>query len=230
MGIHKASKAFLLLSMAGLFFSAPALAQWNLGLDIASRYVWRGFEFGNSPSLQPELSYSSGGLEVGVWGAFATSGDPEGTEVDLFASYTFETSAGDFSLIVTDYTFPVHHSGAAGSQTWFDSDAHYVEVGLGYQGPESFPVSIFAGMFVHNDDDNSVYLELGYEVGEFGLFLGMTPMESAAYETTGPGIINMGLGTSRTIKVTDTFDFDLTSALSVNPYAENLFFVVGISF
>ncbi len=216
--------------MAVLFMSAPAYAQWNLGLDIASRYVWRGFEFGNSPSLQPELSYTTGGLEVGIWGAFATSGDPDGTEVDLFASYTFETSAGDFSLMVTDYTFPVHHTGLLGSETWFDGDAHFVEVGLGYEGPESFPISFFAGMFVHNDDDNSVYLELGYEVGEFGLFVGMTPMESEAYETTGPGIINMGFGTSRTIKVTDSFDFDLTSALSLNPYAENLFFVVGISF
>jgi len=230
MGIHKSSKAFLLLSMAVLFMSAPAYAQWNLGLDIASRYVWRGFEFGNSPSLQPELSYTAGGLEVGIWGAFATSGDPDGTEVDLFASYTFETSAGDFSLMVTDYTFPVHHTGLLGSETWFDSDAHFVEVGLGYEGPESLPISFFAGMFVHNDDDNSVYLELGYEIGDFGLFVGMTPMESEAYETTGPAIINMGFGTSRTVKVTDSFEFDLTSALSVNPNAENLFFVVGIGF
>ncbi len=229
MRIKTTSKGILLMLMAGFMLSTPAVAQWSMGLDITSRYVWRGFEFGNSPSLQPELAYSAGGFEAGVWGALATSGDPDGTEVDLFASYSFETSAGAFSLMVTDYTFPVHHTGITGGETWFSSDAHFVEVGLGFQGTESFPVSFFAGMFVHNDDDNSVYLELGYDVGQFGLFVGMTPMESAAYETSGPGIINMGLGTAKTFKITDTFQFDLTSVLSVNPYAENLFFVVGVS-
>lgn len=223
------SKKVLFCILMTAAMSGSAYAQVSVNLDIMSRYVWRGFEFGNSPSLQPELAYTSGGFEIGVWGAFATSGDFDGTEVDLFASYTFETSAGAFSVMVTDYTFPVHHTGLTDGQTWFDSEAHYVEVGLGYQGMESFPVSFYAGMFVHNDDDNSVYLELGYDVGQFGLFLGMTPMESAAYETTGPGIINMGLGTGKTIQVTDTFSIDLTSVLSVNPYAENLFFVVGIS-
>ncbi len=229
MRINIVSKGFVLILMSGLMLSSPAIAQWNMGLDITSRYVWRGFDFGNSPSLQPELSYTAGGLEIGVWGAFATSGDPSGTEVDLFASYTFETDAVAFSLMITDYTFPVHHTGLTGNETWFSSDAHFIEAGIGYQGLESFPISFFAGMFVHNDDDSSVYLELGYGHDLFDVFIGMTPMESAAYETSGPGIINMGLGTAKTIRVTDTFSFDLTSVLSVNPYAENLFFVVGIS-
>jgi hypothetical protein len=220
------------LLVAGLFFAVGEVkAQVDLGVDIMSRYVWRGFEFGNSPSIQPELSYTQGGFEIGVWGAFATSGDLDGTEVDIFASYTFETAnAGSFSLIATDYTFPVHHTGMTGSETWFSSDAHFIELGIGYEGPEEFPISIFAGMFVHNDDDNSVYIEVGYDTGPIDLFVGLTPSESAAYGTTGAGVINLGFGSSKELRITDSFAVDLSASVITNPYEENLFFVFGIGF
>jgi hypothetical protein len=213
-----------------LFAAPPAYGQVDIGVDIMSRYVWRGFEFGNSPSIQPEMSISSGGFSAGVWGAFATSGDPEGTEVDLWAAYTFATESGDFTLSVTDYTFPIHHTGLNGAETWFEGDAHFVEVGLGYDGPESFPISVFAGMFVHNDDDNSVYIELGYDAGPVNFFLGFTPSESAAYATTGAGIINAGFGATREVRISETFSIDLNAAVVANPYAEHLFFVFGIGF
>ena len=220
----------ILFTMAlGLMPVVPAIAQIDMGADIMSRYVWRGAEFGNSPSLQPELAYTSGGLEIGVWGAYATTGNPDGTEVDLFASYTFDTDNGAFSVMVTDYTFPVHHNTATGNETWLSSDAHFIEAGLGYEGPASFPVSVMAGMFVHNDDDNSVYIELGYDLAPVGLFIGMTPMESEAYGTTGPGIINMGFDVGHDLRITETFQIGLTTSIILNPYAENMFFLFGFS-
>jgi hypothetical protein len=57
--------------------------------------------------------------------------------------------------------------------------AHIVEVGLSYAGSESFPISLAAYMNVYNDNDKSVYFEVGYstEVSEVGLdfFVGGTP-------------------------------------------------------
>lgn len=219
------------LSIAALFFAAGEIqAQVNLGVDVMSRYVWRGTDFGNSPSIQSEVSYTTGGFEIGFWGAYATTGDPEGTEVDLFASYTFETTSGDFSLVVTDYTFPVHHTGLMGSETWFDGGAHFIELGVGYEGTEAFPISFFAGMFVTNDDDNSIYMELGYDADPLGFFLGFTPAESEAYGTTGAGIINLGISASRELAITNSFSLGLSTSVILNPYSEDLHMLFGISF
>ena len=35
--------------------------------------------------------------------------------------------------------------------------AHWIEPALGYGGPSSFPISLYAGMMVHYDPDNSLY-------------------------------------------------------------------------
>lgn len=230
MKISKFSKMFLLIVFAGFVYTIPADAKLNLDLDLNSRYIWRGADFGNSPSIQPGLSYATGGLEFGLWSAYATNGNPDGTEVDLWASYTYDTDGGSFSLYLTDYTFPVHHTGLTGSETWFDSDAHFIELGLGYEGTDALPVSVFGGMFVHNDDDNSVYIEMGYDADPVAFFLGITPFESVAYGTTGSGIINLGITASRELMITDKFSLGLTSSLIVNPNAENVHMLAGVSF
>lgn len=227
----KTKLKLLLLIIAGtLFFITDVYAQVGVSVDFANRYVWRGTDFGNSPSIQPELSFTAGGFEFGFWAAYATNGDPDGTEIDLWASYTFETDAGSFSLYATDYTFPIHHTGLTAAETWFDSDAHFIELGAGYAGTEAFPISVFAGMFVHNDDDNSVYIELGYDADPIEFFLGFTPAESAAYGTTGAGIINMGITGNKDVMITENFSIGLSASLIVNPYQENVHMLFGVSF
>ncbi|MDI6403015.1 hypothetical protein QLX67_13495 [Balneolaceae bacterium ANBcel3] len=210
--------------MLVILFALPAAAQVSAGVDVMSRYIWRGTDFGNSPSIQPEITYTIGGFEVGTWAAIPTLGDPDGYELDWFASYTFETGAGDISLMIADYTFPV-----PGVGDYFDSDAHYVEAGLAFSNIGQSPFSFFGGIFVHNDDDNSVYLELSYDAEPIGFYLGMTPMESAMYDTSGPAIINVGITAGQSIKITDSFSLDLTYDVIVNPYSEDVFFLIGFS-
>jgi len=213
------------LSIAALFFTAGEIhAQVNLGVDVMSRYVWRGADFGNSPSIQPDINVSIGNFQIGTWAAFSTIGNPEGTEVDWYASYTIETqNAGSFELMLTDYTFPV-------GTGYFSSEAHFLEAAIEYNGTDDFPISIFAGMFLTNDDDSSVYIELGYDTGPLDLFLGFTPAESELYGTTGAGVINLGFGTSREVVITNQFSVDLSASVMTNPYDERLFFVVGLGF
>lgn len=218
-------KITILAVFGVLFFSADAYAQLSVSAEAYNRYVWRGADFGNSPSIQPDINYTAGNFEIGTWAAFATNGDPAGTEVDFYASYTFDTDAGDFSLSVTDYTFPDEDFG-----TYFSSASHFIELGGGYSGPESFPISIFTGVFVTNDDDYSIYTELGYEVSNVSLFLGFTPTESALYGTTGAGVINTGISVSRDVRISEFFSLGLSSSVIANPYSDNLYFLVGIGF
>ena len=217
-------KVLLGLFIFGLGATAPAAAQVSVQLDIMSRYVWRGADFGNSPSFQPGMTYTSGGLEIGTWAAVATTGDPDGYEIDWYASYTFETGAGDVSLMLTDYTFPI-----PGTGSYFTSDAHYLEAAAAFSGIAGLPLSAFAGIFLTNDDDNSVYLELSYDSEPVGFFIGMTPAKSDMYGTSKAGIINTGINAGKTLKISESFEIGLSTSVILNPYSEDLFFLVGFS-
>ena len=74
----------------------------NLGADFMSRYVWRGIDFGRSPSIQPYLSLKTGKLEFGAWGAFTTNGLGV-QETDLYATFSI---LDNLSITITDYFFP----------------------------------------------------------------------------------------------------------------------------
>ncbi len=211
----------IIAGIFGMVTTQSVQAQLNLGLDVMSRYVWRGADFGNSPSIQPDISFTSGNLTIGGWAAMATNGNPAGSEIDFYLSYDI----GNFSLSVTDYTFPED-----AVSDYFAKSSHFVEIGLGWAGTSSFPLSISTGMFVTNDDDYSIYTELGYSVENVDLMLGFTPSASALYGTSKAGIIHTGISAYRDIQVTEAFSFKLTGSLIVNPYSNNAFFLVGVGF
>lgn len=218
-------KAAIILFAGIIFFTKDVYSQLNISAEAYNRYVWRGADFGNSPSIQPDINYTIGNFEVGTWAAFATTGDPDGTEVDFYASYSINTDAGGFSLSVTDYTFP-----DLDSNNYFSRNSHFVEFGVGYSGTESFPVSFSTGIFVTNDEDNSIYSELGYDIGNVSLFLGFTPTKSALYGTAGSGVINTGFSVSREVSVTELFSISLNGTVVANPYSDNLYFLAGVGF
>lgn len=212
-------KRLLLSSAFSILIPLLAHAQVDITTTVMSRYNWRGTDFGNSPSIQPTFSYTKGGLTLGLWGAYATNGNAAGTEIDLYASYAL----GDFTLMVTDYTFPDASAGA-----FLDADGQFVEVGVSYAS-EDLPVTAFVGMFVANDDDNSIYGELGYALGDVGLFLGFTPTETAMYGTGKAGIVNTGFSYSKPLVISESLTVSLSSKFIVNPYAKNGFLLFGFS-
>lgn len=219
------SKTLLLFTVFSLFFVADVYSQIGLSADVMNRYVWRGADFGNSPSIQPDINYSAGNFEIGAWAAFATNGNAAGTEVDFYATYTFETGAGDFILAITDYTFPQDPEG-----NYFKSSSHFVEAGAGYSGTESFPVNFFTGIFLTNDDDYSIYTQIGYEVNDIELFIGLTPAKSELYGTTGAGVINTGMTVTKPLQITEQFSISLTGSLIANPNTDDFFFLFGLGF
>jgi len=210
-------KRFLLSSAFSILIPLMAHAQVDITTTVMSRYNWRGTDFGSSPSIQPTFSYTKGALSIGAWGAYATNGNPAGTEIDLYATY----SMGDFTLMVTDYTFP-------DAAPFLDETQHFVELGVSYAS-ESFPLTAFVGAFILNDDENSVYAELGYSLGDVGLFLGMTPQGTPMYGTSKAGIVNTGFTYSKPLVISESLTVSLTSKFIVNPYAKNGFLLFGFS-
>ena len=74
----------------------------DIGADIMSRYVWRGTDYGSSPSIQPYMELGLGGFALGFWGAYTTN-LPGVQELDFYANYTFSDVV---TIGITDYFFP----------------------------------------------------------------------------------------------------------------------------
>ena len=219
-------------------------ASVTLSTDIVSRYVWRGSDFGASPSIQPTLYYNcSDKLELGVWGSYSMTG--VFSEADPYLKLTYK----HFSFILTDY-FSYSDTQAA-KPKYFDfgkkTSNHTFEASLLYKGPDKFPLSILAGTYFYGNDrkwgydavkdstgDNyfSTYIELTYSFkcakSKFEFFLGITP-QAGAYGNSF-GVINTGINAYKKIQLTPTFELPMKASLIFNPQAERVFFVVAFTF
>ena len=189
--------------------------EWSTGLDIYSSYVWRGTKFGTGPAFQPSLEFSAGGFAIGAWGSYS-AGDVESPEADLYASYGFDLGeSSSLTFTLTDYYFP--------GSPWLEGTSHYIEplvnLGLG-----AFSLT---GAYMMNDGAGDIYLEAAVAAGPVNLTLGGG---DGAYTVDGDfNICNIGVSTSKEIKITDTFSLPVSGAAILNPSSEQFHIVVGIS-
>lgn len=223
-------KKTLLITACLLLFTAitPSLKaqEWNAGLDIYSSYIWRGLKFGTGVAFQPSVEFSAGGFAVGAWGSFSSGGD-EAAEADLYASYGFDLGeSSSLSFTLTDYYFP--------GSAYFESESHFIEpmvsLGLG-----SFSLSAAYMLYEgagNGDDAGDIYLEAGLSLGPVDLTLGggngQYSMEKED-EDDKFAISNIGIGTSKEIKITESFSLPVSGSVILNPSTEQFYIVVGIS-
>ena len=120
----------IILSINLLSAQEESKPSFDIGVDIASRYVWRGLEFSDSPAIQPYAEYNSGNFSLGIWASYETGGQVVGQEFDFYASYAI----GAVSIGFTDYTFPVDGM----SDGYFQMKNHIGEAMLTFEGVEKF--------------------------------------------------------------------------------------------
>lgn len=217
----------------------------NIGSDIMSRYIWRGCDYGDSPSIQPTLSFVMSNFEAGCWSAVSTNSFYK--EIDLYAKYTYK----NISLIFTDYYVPSVNGAPSSPDTryfnYVDKEtAHTFEGSFLVKGGGKFPLWLTAGVFIYGNDKRwgydikkdttdetyySSYIEAGYtfsiQENNLDLFLGFSP--SAGAYGNDMGIVNLGLTGYRKIKITDSFELPVKSSLIFNPQASNAFIMFGIT-
>lgn len=245
-------KIILLLSMV-LLSSTIVVAQntkekdtLTIGVDLMSRYVFRGTEFGGgSPSIQPNLAYTRGSFTVGLWGAYSVSQTAASQEADIYVSYAISDK---ISFGLTDYFFPTDD----GNYQYFDYDklttGHLLEANISYSGTEKLPLTVLLATNFYGSDSvrlnadgtrkdiqYSSYAELGYAFKKFDAFIGfnLTKPNKNLGETgfygDDFGVINLGIKAEQKVKITKTFDLPLSFSLITNPQAQKIFFVFGIS-
>ncbi len=194
-------------------------SKFSAGADFFSSFIWRGSKLGTGPAFQPNIDFSTGGLTLGVWGSFDAAGYMES---DLYASYSFPFG---LTLGITDYYLPdldlFDVSDTAGS--------HGVELTAGF---EIKGLSLSANYIVNEAGGvgtagGDMYFEAGYAFEHVSLFLGAG---NGWHTSDGEfAICNVGLGTGKTIKVTDSFSIEVTGQVVFNPERKQLFGVVGFS-
>lgn len=222
----------LLLTVLGVVFIGTMNPQTataqdveiDTGVDFFSTYVFRGVAF-SGPSLQPYVEVSTSGFAIGAWGSQGYDGFQE---MDLYAGYTF-----DFGLYlgITDYYYPgtpfftFNEDPANG-----DFGSHAIELNAGYE-IEGIALS---GNYILNEASGAgsaggdLYFEAGYSLGAADVFLGAG---DGWHSTDGDfALVNIGVSTSKDIKITDTFSIPLSGAVILNPDSEQFYILAGVSF
>ena len=197
-----------------------ANSKFSVAADIYSNYIWRGTKYGQGPAVQPSVRFITGGLTVGVWGSFDASGY---AEADPYISYSLPVG---FSLGLTDYYYPglkvFDISDTTGSHA-FEINAGFVKGGLSLSA--NYVLNQAGGAASLGGD---MYFQAGYAFTYFNLFVGA----GDGWHTSDGSfaLCNVGLGTSKTIKLTDSFSIPVSGQVILNPEREQLFIVVGFSF
>ena len=165
---------------------------WEGGIDLASNYMWRGYDqsyTGNmfDPSFQPSLTLGYGKFYINLWGNASLLSDYK--EFDMFLGFDHE------NLSITIYDVFCGVGADFGSQSFFDKEAHNLTATIDYTLFDRLRLH-WATTFLHasdwhyNEDGSrarrafSSYFEVGY-TQPFGDALSMEIIAGAA-PWTGP--------------------------------------------
>ena len=207
-----------------LFAQDSADSRFNVGADFYSSYIWRGSKFGTGPSIQPEIEYSGNWLKVGAWGAFDFTGYQE---ADLY--FSISLPAG-LSIGLTDYYFPDLQYNDFTKAT----GSHAYELNAGFSAGNLN----LAANFVFNRAGGAgslggdKYFQADYSFKLINIFIGA----GDGWHTYDPetlkdkfAVCNLGIGSSKTIKVTDSFSIPVNAQVIFNPDKNQMFLVIGFT-
>jgi hypothetical protein len=237
----------LLVGSAGIASAQGEPITVTTGVDFYNRYIWRGLDIANTPSIQPTLAVGWGGLELGSWGAYTLSNEASiSDEIDFWLGYTKSCKSGvSFTALVTDYYYPnagidffnFNDYDAVKDDTVPDPGAHLLELGASITGPASFPLTISGYINVYNESGNNTYFQVDYPFSANGTDLtifcgasGGSTENPDYYGTDNFAVINLGVTAVRDLNVSESLSIPLTLSLIVNPRAEISHLVVGLSF
>lgn len=214
----------------------PSMAQtikkqsftFDVNIDLASRYIWRGSAIGNGPSLQPALTLTWKDFKFGTWGAYQLNGGGE-AETDFYLSKSF----GFIDIAIWDYWNFVETEAGDFFDYRKNSTAHLLEAQLLLSGKEKLPFNLLSSyLFYGADRSKSVYLELQYlhefEKADFSAFAGCQ-VKGNYYAEKG-GFVNLGFTVKKELPITDHFALPLSLSLINNPASRRSWLVAVISF
>ena len=208
-------------------------SNFHAGLDLQTKYMWRGMEMmteNSSPVLFPSVSYSNEGFYVYAMGGYSLNG--KYAEVDLGASYTWKW----LTIGLNDYFYP---SVSSSKDNYFDfnknTTGHWLEAAITIS-PEKIPAYLTVSNFFYGADKTSdgkqaysTYVELGtyydfLENNKLSLAIGAACNKSCynGYEH-GFSICNIEFKYTYNVALKNGWSFPLNVAYIINLVYEKSF-------
>lgn len=213
----------------------------DVGLTFTSRHYWRGIPVSSAPCFEGSLALTKNNFTIGYWGGYAF--DNTYSEFDIYGSYAignFTFSFIDLYVISDEDNLPSYHP----EQRYFDlnreTTSHNLDLTASYQFGEKFPLTVSYSTMVWGADRDeegkqrfSNYLEAKYPINlaqntSLSLFCGMTLNDKAGAYGDGMGVVNMGISSTRVIKVNENISFPVSATIALNPQKEIGFLVLAI--
>lgn len=208
-------------------------SKFGLGLELSTKYIWRGQEYGTSPTMFPSLSYSNKGFSIGALGAYNFNDTHQ--ELDLYVSYGFK----GLSISVTDYYYPTAVGENDSYFTFNKNTGHMLEGTISFEH-ERVPVWILASTFFAGADKNlegkqawSSYAEIGthydfLENNSISVAVGAA-LNKSFYNNfeTGFSIVNIALKYTYNVEFNSGWILPLSTSYVINPQKEKSYLNVS---
>ena len=208
-------------------------------VELTSKYLWRGQEYGTAPTIFPTLNFSVAGLNVYASGAYSFNNSY--SEVDLGADYTF----ADITIGLVDYYYP---SAVGENDKYFNfrnrTTGHSLEAFVSY-APSWVPLTAMLATYFWGDDKKedgsqawSTYAELGYhhdfsERIALSVALGAS-LNRSSYNNfeTGFSVVNIGLKLESVLYKGKHLSVPASVQYVINPQKEKSYisFAAGVEF
>ncbi len=231
------NKLITIIVICTLFFSANLLGgnkdTLEVSTTIVSKHLWRSFDSGNAPCIEPFIKYSYGKFSLSGWGGYAVDGSY--SEIDLFATYTVKS----FSLSFLDYYCPPAKFKDTEFFDYTGKDSkHLMDVELKFNGTKKISVYALASTMVYGIDKDdkgnnqySTYFEVGYSKKwkgkDLDFCVGLTPFKGMYADSF--SVFNFGVTIKDKVKLTKEFKLPVKTSIVYNTEQEQLYFVFGIT-
>lgn len=246
MRILQKTKAMIVVAGALLLTGFEVAAQdttksvvdFSVGADLYSRYLWRGFQNGHAPAIQPTLKATYKNLSVGAWGSVQFSDLPGGSlpETDLFATYTLPKG---FSITVNDYFISADEYTFGKFSDYSKTGLHQLEGYLSWAGTKKLPLTLSVGYSFYGakystsakaNMAGSFYTELDYAIKNLTVVVAGGDKYYTQTIKDDYSIVNVGFKIVKNVVITDKFTLPITGQIMYNPNSTHLYYTVGFSF
>ncbi len=209
------------------------------GVDITSRFIYRGLDLGSSPQVQPSIAFGYGDFSFVLWGSHPLALTPDGDgykEVKFWMNYTID--AGSF-IIRPQIE---NHFNANADVFDFDEDttAHVFQASVALAGKGDVAPDLLLGyaFWGATGFEPTLYVETGlnFSVGDTGLraFLSGQYSEPGGFvdlDYDGDFVLNgLGLRASRDLRISSDISVPMGVLFALNPKTERAFMAFSISF
>lgn len=204
----------------------PALSA-TVSVDLVSHYIWRGQDYGQTPSVQPGLSATWKDFTLGYWGAYRIAGSGD-HEFDFY----LEKTVGPVTFSIWDYWSICDTTSNDFLDYKKNTTSHLLEAQVLLSGGEKLPFNLLGSyIFYGADPTKSMYIELQY-VHSFGtidtqIFAGFQP--KGEFYASKAAFVNVGCSATKSLKMTKNWSVPLSLSLNYNPDIQKVYLVGGIT-